>query len=77
MRAYSPPGGRYAKSAFAGLTNDPFGVYVYSSKNKTDCETLFSCIVPFREWGTAGGKGQSVLVGGSLLLFMSCYHSKK
>jgi hypothetical protein len=31
----------------------------------------------FREWTTAGGKGNPVLVSGSLLLLLSCYHSKK
>jgi hypothetical protein len=49
------------------------------SKNKTDCE-VFSCIASsFREWATAGGKGQCVrvLVSGSLLLLMFCYHSKE
>jgi hypothetical protein len=45
------------------------------SKNKAGCE-VFSCIASFREWATAGGKGQSVLVGGSLLLLMSCYLSR-
>jgi hypothetical protein len=42
------------------------------SKNKTDCEDS-SCIASFREWATAGGGMQSVLVSGSLLLLLSCY----
>jgi hypothetical protein len=42
------------------------------SRNKTGCEVLFY-LASFREWATAGGGGQSVLVSGSLLLLMSCY----
>jgi hypothetical protein len=36
-----------------------------------------SCIASFREWATAGGGMQYVLMSGSLRILLSCYHGKK
>jgi hypothetical protein len=44
--------------------------YRIQLQSQLSVPVVLSCLASFREWATAGGEGQSVLVSGSLLLLM-------